>query len=102
MIAPRALSLTGCRTKAEARSRLAAWLAQIHRDNQHQLRTDLFAARDDGDIGQDGDLEAIMTAVDDAVAMARQHWEENIGATLAQFDGMLDGEALEPSDGQVD
>ena len=51
---------------------------------------------------EDGDLEAIVTVVDDAVAMARQHWEENIGATLAQFDGILDGESLKPSDGQVD
>jgi hypothetical protein len=102
MTAPHSLSLVGCRTKAEARRRLAAWLAEIHRDNQHQLRTDLFAARDDGDIGQDGNLEAIMTAVDDAVAMARQHWEENIGATLAQFDRILDSGSLEPSDGQVD
>src|SRR5215204_6229590 len=97
MTVPRSLSLAGCRTKAEARSRFAAWLAEIHRDHQHQLRTDLFAARDDGDIGQDGDLEAIMTAVDDAVAMARQHWEDNIGATLAQFDSILDGEALKQS-----
>ena len=43
-----------------------------------------------------------MTAVDDALAMARQYWEENIGVTLAQFDGMLDGESLKPLDGQVD
>jgi hypothetical protein len=41
------------------------------------------------DIGQDGDLEATMTAVEDTVGMARQHWEENIGATLAQFDRIL-------------
>jgi hypothetical protein len=102
MTAPRSMSLAGCRTRAEARARFAAWLAEIHRDSLQRLRTDLFAARDDGEIVDDGDLEAIVTAVDDAVAMARQCWEENIGATLAQFDGMLDGEALEPSDGQVD
>jgi len=101
MTAPRSMSLAGCRTRAEARGRFAAWLAEIHRDALQRLRTDLFAARDDSEIVEDGDLEAIVTAVDDAVAMARQYWEENIGATLAQFDGMLDGESLKPSDGQV-
>ena len=102
MTAPRSLSLGCCRTKAEARARFAAWLAEIHRDSLHRLRTDLFAARDDGEIVEDGDLEAIVTAVDDAVAMARQHWEDNIGALMAQLDGMLDSELLKPSDGQGD
>ena len=102
MTAPRSLSLAGCRTKAEARSRFAAWLAEIHRDALHRLRTDLFAARDDAEIVEDGDLEAIVAAVDDAVAMARQHWEDDIGATLAQFDSILDGESLEQSNGQAD
>ena len=81
---------------------LRSWIAEIHRDSLHRLRTDLFAARDDADIGADGDLEAIVAAVDDAVAMARQHWEDDIGATLAQFDSILDGESLKQSNGQVD
>jgi hypothetical protein len=67
-----------------------------------RLRTDLFAARDDGEVVEDGDLEAIVAAVDDAVAMARQHWDDGIGDTLAQFDGILDGASLKASDGQVD
>ena len=71
MTAPRSLSLGGCRTKAEARARFEAWIGEIHRDSLHRLRTDLFAARDDGEIVEDGDLEAIVTVVDDAVAMAR-------------------------------
>jgi hypothetical protein len=36
------------------------------------------------------------------VAVARRHWEDNIGATLAQFDSILDGESLKQSNGQVD
>ena len=44
-----------------------------------ELRTDLFAARGDGEIVDDGDLEAIVEAVDGAVAMSRQWREENIG-----------------------
>jgi hypothetical protein len=79
---------------------LEAWIAEIHCDSLHRLRTDLFAARDDAEVAADGDLEAIVTAVDDAVAMARQHWEDNIGAMMAQLDGMLDSELLKPSDGQ--
>jgi hypothetical protein len=94
MSAPRSLSLAGHSTKVEARSRFAAWLAEIHRDALQRLRTDLFAARDDSEIVEDGDLEAIVIAVDDAVAMPRQHWEDNIGATLAQFASILDGESL--------
>jgi hypothetical protein len=102
MSAPRSLSLAGCLTKVEARSRFAAWLAEIHRNALQRLRTDLFAARDDSEIVEDGDLEVIVAAVDDAVAMARQHWEDGIGDTLAQCDGILDGASLKPSDGQVD
>jgi hypothetical protein len=102
MTAPLSLSLAGCRTKAEARARFEAWIAEIHRDSLHRLRTDLFAVRDDGEIVEDGDIEAIVSVVDDAVAVARRHWEDNIGATLAQFDSILDGESLKQSNGQVD
>ena len=70
MTAPRSMSLAGCLTRGEARGRFEAWLAEIHRDRLHRLRTDLFAARDDGEIAEDGDLEAIVAAVDDAVLMA--------------------------------
>ena len=89
MTAPRSISLTGCRTRAEARVRFQAWIAEIHRDSLHQLRTELFAARDNGEIVADGHVEAIVATVDDAVAMARLYWHDNIGATWAQFDAIL-------------
>jgi len=88
MTAPCSISFDGCRTRAEARERFKIWLAEIHSDNLHQLRTDLYAARDNGDlIDEDGD--PTVAAVDDVVAMARQQWEDGIGTTLALFDHII-------------
>ena len=86
MTAPRSISFAGCRTRAEARARFEAWIAEIRRDNLHRLRTDLFAARDNGEIIDDDVPDEIVTTVDDVVAMARQQREDALRDTLAHFD----------------
>ena len=76
-------SFRGCRTRADAKSRLRAWLEQIARDRARTFQSDVLAAFPD-DIDVD-----VMDEQLDASAAENQR---RIAEFLAKFDEILDRE----------